>query len=162
MRAPSATALKHWFDYLPTSGQLIWKQSSGGTTKGDVAGSIDKRTGYRRISMQGKKFMAHRLVWIWHGNKLEAGMDLDHINRDRADNRIENLRICTRSENCNNQAKVDTARYIRHRPECTRRPWIVYYKRHKYVGAFYTREAAEQALESYITNNEKPEVRQPS
>lgn len=49
------------------------------------------------ISADGKKYRAHRLVWVWHGNELPKR--LDHVNRNPKDNRIENLRACNNDEN---------------------------------------------------------------
>ena len=63
------------------------------------AGSIHK-TGYRHITWQGKPQKAHRLIFMLHHGYMPQ--EVDHINGDRADNRIENLRAVTRSENqCN-------------------------------------------------------------
>ncbi len=66
------------------------------------AGSIHK-TGYRHITWQGKVQKAHRLIFMLHHGYLPQ--EVDHINGDRADNRIENLRAANRSENqCNRNA----------------------------------------------------------
>ena len=66
------------------------------------AGSIHK-TGYRHITWMGKVHKAHRLIFLMHHGYLPP--EVDHINRDRQDNRIENLRAANRSENqCNRGA----------------------------------------------------------
>lgn len=89
--------LQHIFDYH--EGSLIWKNPTGPRAlKGTVAGSIDTY-GYRQVSVFGRKHLAHKLVWIWHGKELVEGLEFDHINRVRADNRIENLRLITHLEN---------------------------------------------------------------
>lgn len=63
------------------------------------AGSIHK-TGYRHITWQGKPQKAHRLIFMLHHGYMPK--EVDHINGNRSDNRIENLRAVTRSENqCN-------------------------------------------------------------
>ncbi len=64
------------------------------------AGSLDK-DGYLIIKIRGKQFKAHRLVFAYFNNRFPNG-EIDHINRDRLDNRIENLRECTRVENIKN------------------------------------------------------------
>lgn len=57
--------------------------------------------GYRIGACCKKPMKAHRVIWALHYGEWPAG-EIDHINRDRADNRIANLRITTRSENvCN-------------------------------------------------------------
>jgi hypothetical protein len=66
------------------------------------AGSMHK-TGYRHVTWMGKVHKAHRLIFLMHHGYLPP--EIDHINGDRADNRIENLRAANRSENqCNRPA----------------------------------------------------------
>ena len=63
-------------------------------------GSYDK-DGYLIIKIKGKQYKAHRLVYAIHYGKLPSG-ELDHINRVRGDNRIENLRLSDRTSNVRN------------------------------------------------------------
>ncbi|WP_338743736.1 HNH endonuclease [Klebsiella michiganensis] len=70
---------------------------------GTRAGSLSTN-GYIYIKLNGLRFMAHRLVWIYHFGDIPTGMELDHINHQRRDNRIENLRMVTRKQNCRNRA----------------------------------------------------------
>jgi len=62
--------------------------------------------GYARrnnlANLAGEPLRMHRLIL---GDKLKPGMVCDHINRDKLDNRRENLRVCTRAENCQNRTK---------------------------------------------------------
>lgn len=59
--------------------------------------------GYFRLQSSGKKaLLAHRVVWILHNGPIPEGMVIDHINRIRDDNRIENLRLATISDNNSN------------------------------------------------------------
>lgn len=58
-----------------------------------MAGAKETR-GYRQIRIDGILFMAHRLVWLMIRNEWPLD-DIDHINRNRDDNRIENLRVAT-------------------------------------------------------------------
>lgn len=83
--------LKELFDYDPETGNLIWKVARSNVKVGDVAGgAIDKR-GYWHIGVDGRLYKAHRLVWLWHHGKW-PDHQIDHIDRDPANNRIENLR----------------------------------------------------------------------
>lgn len=92
---PTQEELRLLFDYQ--EGNLISKADvPRGRRKGDVAGTICG-DGYRYVSIKGKKYLHHRLVWIWHNG--EAPPILDHINSDKADNRIENLRPLSHREN---------------------------------------------------------------
>jgi HNH endonuclease len=63
---------------------------------GDVAGDID-RLGYRRINVNGSRYRAHRLAWLYITGEWPAG--LDHVNGNRSDNRWCNLREATQSQN---------------------------------------------------------------
>lgn len=57
--------------------------------------------GYRQIAFQGKRYMAHRLAWFYVHKVFPDGQ-LDHINHDKDDNRIENLREVNQSQNFEN------------------------------------------------------------
>ena len=95
---PSQDTLREWFDYRP-DGSLLWRTSFRHRIAGKIAGCMHPQ-GYRRITFQEKTYGAHRLVYQWHhGNCPEM---LDHINRNKSDNRIENLRPCTMSQNAAN------------------------------------------------------------
>lgn len=110
---PSAERLREIYDYDPQTGHLIFRRNTGGTgLKGQVSGSICRRTpqrggGYRLMRFNGREWGAHHLVWLWHHGRVATG-HIDHINRDRADNRIENLRECTASQNLMNRPKQST------------------------------------------------------
>lgn len=56
---------------------------------------------YRVIKINYKKYLTHRVVWALHHNKF-PDLIIDHINGIKNDNRIENLRECTQSENMRN------------------------------------------------------------
>lgn len=64
-------------------------------------GSLDK-DGYLIIKVKGKQFKAHRIVWLLNKGKFPKS-ELDHINRNRIDNRIENLRESNRKQQVHNQ-----------------------------------------------------------
>lgn len=64
-------------------------------------GSLDK-DGYKIIKIKGRQFKEHRIVWFLHYGEFPKN-ELDHINRNRLDNRIENLRESNRHEQCCNK-----------------------------------------------------------
>ena len=66
-------------------------------------GSLDK-DGYLIVKIKGRQFKAHRIIWFLCRGKFPDGM-IDHINRVRNDNRIENLRDVSPAENIKNTAR---------------------------------------------------------
>jgi hypothetical protein len=55
--------------------------------------------GYLMVAMGGTKLLLHRLVYAWHGGELTPDDVVDHIDGNPANNRIQNLRACSRAEN---------------------------------------------------------------
>ena len=87
------------FDYK--DGSLLWKiRKSNRCIIGDKAGTSHPN-GYRYISVDSKTYAEHRLVYMYHFG--ECPKIIDHINRNKSDNRIENLRSATKQENCRNR-----------------------------------------------------------
>lgn len=90
--------LRELLHYDRATGIFRWRVTRTGTAR---AGSIAGRTsnkGYRQIKVYGNHYFAHRLAWLWvHGEWPSAG--IDHINTDKTDNRIENLRQASPSQN---------------------------------------------------------------
>jgi len=83
-------------------GTLYWNNPvAHRCNHGDVAGSLDSH-GYYLVGLSTGKIPAHKIVWAMeHGEYPEF---VDHINGDRTDNRIENLRSVTRQQNNMNKA----------------------------------------------------------
>jgi len=112
---PSQQYLKECFDYNTESGKLVWKErplshfkNTHGTShfnsryKGCVAGTLYD-TGYVEVSINKKRFKLHRLIWKYHMGDDPIGL-IDHIDRDKSNNRIENLRDVSHIENSNNKS----------------------------------------------------------
>ena len=124
------------FDYK--DGWLYWKNPKSDKMKsGDKAGCV---TNYTRISFKGKKYLAHRLVFLWHYGYLP--ITVNHINGDKNDNRIENLREATYSQNLMNKGKHKGSRPYKGVRKQNQK-WSATLTR-VYLGSFET--AAEAAL----------------
>lgn len=89
--------LKELFIY--TSGKLLRRKSVKGSHANTEIGTT-KPKGYRVAVVDGEMYRVHHLVWMYHHGHFVD--ELDHINRVRSDNRIENLRPCTHSQNLGN------------------------------------------------------------
>lgn len=88
--------------YDADTGVFTWRTRTNQIKVGDVAGSIDRGHKYRRIKINERLYLAHRLAWFYiHGNWPIN--QIDHINRDRSNNRIANLREATAGENMRNK-----------------------------------------------------------
>lgn len=93
---------KDVFEYK--DGILYWKVSTARCVKvGDAACSPGGRTlngdFYLQVHYKGKKYKSHRVIWELFNGEIPEGYQIDHIDQDKTNNRIENLRLCTRSEN---------------------------------------------------------------
>jgi len=93
--------VKELFKYNAEAGVLTNRTNRARSKSGDVAGWVNPSLGYRYISIQYKQYLAHRLIWLYVNGSMPNGQ-IDHINGVVDDNRIENLRDATRSENRRN------------------------------------------------------------
>lgn len=91
------------------NGRFWWKFSKQGRKLDEPAGSLNG-DGYRQINFKGKIYMEHRLVWLYVTGEWPSGF-IDHINRDRSDNRFENLREASSRANATN-TKASEARFL--------------------------------------------------
>ena len=102
--------LKQELLYVPETGKFIRLKAVSQMKRGDIAGWISKN-GYIGINVCGKKYTGHRLAWLYMTGSWPK--QIDHINRIRSDNRWENLREVTQSQNNRNMGirKDNTSRY---------------------------------------------------
>ncbi len=97
----TAERLRELLDYNQHTGEFVWRVSCRGTKAGDIAGSSGNE-GRRHITIGYARFKAHRLAWLYVHGVWPKGL-IDHINGTPSDNRIDNLREATVSENQCNQ-----------------------------------------------------------
>lgn len=93
---PSQERLRELFDYDPDQGLLL--STSGRNRKKKAV----LRNRYRTVTIAKQQYNHHKCVWIWH-NGCPDGLEVDHINRNSTDDRIENLRLATDSQNSQNR-----------------------------------------------------------
>ena len=92
----------------PTSfSGLRWIQDRGRKIKaGDQAGTLHKADGYHHIRFNGKRYMAHRVVWcLAHKSDVPEGYSVDHIDNDPSNNDISNLQIVSHRHNLSKDRK---------------------------------------------------------
>lgn len=95
-------------DYSKETGVFKWKKrTSNRVCVGDIAGASHSKDGYIQIYISGEKFYAHRLAWFYVNREWPVG-SIDHMNVNRRDNRISNLRILSKQENAQNVFKATT------------------------------------------------------
>ena len=114
MQAKDKTRLTYeeasrFLTYDKDSGNIQWICNKGVRKTGDAAGRIG-RDGYLWTTFNGHRFANHRLAWLLTYGRFPEE-HLDHINQDKTDNRIQNLRECTHAENCQNREIYQTNKW---------------------------------------------------
>lgn len=144
---PSQKKLQELFHYK--DGELYWKER----IKSDIdiskpAGNLLK-DGYRAIQIEGKRYKAHRLIWKYHYGK-DPKEFIDHIDGNRSNNNMENLREATRQQNNfnksthkNNELGIKGVRKDGNKY----RALIMINGKSKYLGVFNTIEEARLVRE---------------
>ncbi|EAO7510846.1 HNH endonuclease [Salmonella enterica] len=140
-----------YFSYDPHLGTLTWiKTNSPRAKAGSVVSYTSKQSGYVQVRLNGRLTMVHRIVWEMHFGPIPSGMEIDHINRIKNDNRLQNLRLVTPSDNCKNRGiRIDNK---------TGYPGVKFHKKNNnwnarithngiqvHLGCFDTFEKAKQA-----------------
>jgi hypothetical protein len=96
--------LQQVLDYSPETGVFTRRLKQPGVAQGKISGSMTK-DGYVVTSVDSKLYKCHRLAWLYMTGSWPQGQ-IDHINGNRSDNRFENLRDVTQTQNIQNQRKA--------------------------------------------------------
>lgn len=116
-----------------------------GIKAGSVAGSLHI-AGYTQIRLKGKTYLAHRLAWLYVHGEWPSRV-IDHINGERQDNRLENLRAATYAENvhnmtCPSRSNSGHAGVSWHKDSKRWRAYIALNRKYIHLGHFLTVEEA--------------------
>lgn len=154
----TASRLREALSYNPTTGVFLWVKPSGRRVKAGQQAGNPYSNGYLRVQLDGTEYLLHRLAWLWMEGEWPID-EVDHRNRNRADNRWVNLRPATPEQNKQNTAvrsdnisgargvHWDTARQKWHASVCTNGV-------RKFLGYFADRAmAAEAARNARIENH---------
>lgn len=148
--------LKELFSYK--DGDLFWNvRMANRVYVGDAVGSVhDDEYQYKRVGILGKRYLLHKIVYMWHYGTMPNVVD--HIDGNSANNRIENLRAATKSENSlNKKVRADSSTGIKnvtwYKPL---KKWVVNLsvnKKRKHIGYFEDLELASlvalEAMEKF-------------
>jgi hypothetical protein len=144
-------------------GIFTWKNTMGGKAqRGQKAGAINS-AGYVVIRLDKKDYSAHRLMWLYVYGAFPL-LSIDHIDRNRSNNKPTNLRIATQKQNSENmfRSKTNTSgfRGVRFETRLISKPWsacITHNYKQKHLGYYATLEeaiAARKAAEdAYFTHH---------
>lgn len=137
--------IRTFLKYDCNTGLLVW---TAGKRSGKIAGNLDK-SGYIKLTIDGRTIRAHRVAWYLFYNEDPNGY-IDHINGNRSDNKITNLRICDfRANNTNDDRHRDgwlpgTKKHPNNKWEAS----IMIGKKRHYLGFYDTQEEAHRAYAS--------------
>lgn len=150
--------LKSELHYDPNTGVWTWlRPRHGRSTKGRVGAFIHNKSrggGHRYIRVNGRRYMSSHLAWLYMTGKWPAH-EMDHRNGIESDDRFENLREATHSQNLHNQQYVrkNNSAGLKgvHRNNSKASPWrasIYCNGKRKHLGSFASAVEAYQAYKA--------------
>ena len=141
--------MRDFVSYSPYDGLILWLVGRGNSIKPGAIAGRTRQDGYVEVKILGRAYKAHNLAWeLMTGERPPKGFVVDHINRNRSDNRWSNLRLASLSENGAN-AKLRRAKNLAKGVSAqVKRGRIVGYRATaagKYLGLFADEASAHEA-----------------
>lgn len=102
---PSIELVRDLLNYNPSTGIFTWANPLQKARISRLAGWTNKENGYHFLRIDGYIYAGQRIAWLYI-NGTEPKGEIDHINGNRTDNRISNLRDVTQQQNCQNSTKA--------------------------------------------------------
>ena len=106
--------LQDYFEYSTETGQVTWIKSPQNHNKvGKIVGAYNKGDNYFYVNFFSEKYPLHRVIWALHYGEWPK-LFIDHIDRDRTNNSLTNLRLATKADNCRNRTskKGSSSQYV--------------------------------------------------
>jgi hypothetical protein len=140
-------------------GDLYWIEKSNSLVPAGTKAGTLRKDGYVGIFIKGTYHFAHRIIWEMHNGEIPSGLTIDHVDRNRSNNNISNLRLCTfqqnhfnRSKQINNKSGFKGVSWHKQKGK-----WVAQIKiegKNKFLGFFNDPEKAyekycEKAIEHY-------------
>lgn len=133
-------------------GSLYWITSRPGVQTQKPAGCLNTN-GYIRIGYQYKIYAAHNLIWILFNGSIPDGYEVDHIDNNRSNNCIDNLRLLTTKENLSLRKHLLKPKgCVYYQKQIKRWRAMVQFQGVKHrLGCFKTEKEASVVLSNYLT-----------
>ena len=138
--------------YDISTGEFTWLETRGRIPKNTLAGSIGD-DGYSTIRINRKEYKSHRLAWFYCFQEWPT-LDIDHINRNRSDNALDNLREVSRADNNRNSlARNTTGIKNVYKNGSSYSARVAIDNKDNYLGSFKTVELANEAVNKFKKDN---------